>query len=120
MFKWRILARCKPNYLKKMIAALKKFFGIVSTADLKALAGQGAQILDVRTAAEYKQGHIPGSTNISVDHLPKNIARLNKNKPVITCCASGLRSGRAAKYLKANGFTVLNGGSWGSLQYKLK
>ncbi len=103
-----------------MIAALKKFFGIVSTADLKALASQGALILDVRTSSEFKQGHIHGATNISVDQLPKNLGKLNKSKPVITCCASGMRSGRAAKFLKDNGFTVLNGGGWGSLQYKLK
>lgn len=103
-----------------MIAALKKFFGIVSTADLKAFARQGALILDVRTVSEFKQGHIHGSMNISVDQLSKNLGKLNKNKPVITCCASGMRSGRAAKFLKDNGFQVLNGGSWGSLQYKLK
>jgi rhodanese-related sulfurtransferase len=103
-----------------MIKTLKNFFGIVSTADLKALASQGAILLDVRTAAEFKQGHIHGATNISVDELPKNIGRLNKNKPIITCCASGMRSGRAAKFLKDNGFQALNGGSWGSLQYKLK
>ena len=103
-----------------MIATLKKIFGIVSTADLKALKSKGATILDVRTASEFKMGHIPGSTNISVDQLQKNLGRLNKNKPVITCCASGMRSGRAARVLKENGFEVLNGGGWGSLQYKLK
>ena len=103
-----------------MITALKKLFGIVSTADLKALANNGAIILDVRTPSEFKQGHIQGAINISVEQVGSNLARLNKNKPVITCCASGMRSGRAAKLLKENGYQVLNGGSWGGLQYKLK
>lgn len=103
-----------------MISAIKKFLGIVSTADIKAFANEGAMILDVRTPAEYKQGHIKGSTNISVDQLSKNITRLKKDKPIITCCASGMRSGNAARLLKQNGFRVLNGGSWGGLQYKLK
>lgn len=103
-----------------MIAALKKFFGIVSTADLKAFQKKGALILDVRTASEFKDGHIQGSLNISVDQIGKSLGRLNKNKPIITCCASGMRSGRAAKFLKENGYEALNGGAWGSLQYKLK
>ncbi|HBY69385.1 MAG TPA: sulfurtransferase, partial [Flavobacteriaceae bacterium] len=41
------------------------------------------------------------------------------NKPVITCCASGVRSGNAAKILTNNNIEVVNGGGWKSLQKKL-
>ncbi|MES2765251.1 MAG: rhodanese-like domain-containing protein, partial [Bacteroidota bacterium] len=41
-------------------------------------------------------------------------------KPVITCCASGVRSGAAVNLLKTGGFSeVYNGGSWTGLQRKL-
>jgi phage shock protein E len=59
--------------------------------------------------------------NISVDALSNNLQLLkDKNKPVITCCASGMRSAAAKNILIANGYAeVHNGGSWLSLQNKL-
>jgi rhodanese-related sulfurtransferase len=41
------------------------------------------------------------------------------NKPVIACCASGIRSAQATSILKNNGIEVLNGGGWKSLENKL-
>ena len=47
-------------------------------------------------------------------------SKIKKDKPVITCCASGMRSGSAVNVLKSNGFQeVYNGGSWFRLQSKL-
>jgi rhodanese-related sulfurtransferase len=46
--------------------------------------------------------------------------KLKKDNPIITCCASGMRSASAKSILKSNGFTeVHNGGGWSSLQNKL-
>ncbi len=84
-------------------------------ADYKELVTNGATILDVRTKEEYKFGHIKNSVNIPLDKLTGSLKRLNKNKPVITCCASGSRSALARRILKNHGFEVYNGGSWGSL-----
>ena len=82
---------------------------------------QGAVILDVRTKGEYAGGHIRGSVNIPVDQLNNNTSRFtDKNKVIITCCASGNRSGMAKNILKSKGYTqVYNGGGWMSLQNKL-
>ena len=42
-----------------------------------------------------------------------NIEKIKKlNKPVITCCASGMRSASAASILKQHGIEAINGGSW--------
>ena len=77
----------------------------------------GAIILDVRTKGEYQSGHLKNSINIPIDNLPQKIVKLNKNKPIITCCASGARSASARRILKSNGFEqVYNGGSWYSLR----
>lgn len=106
-----------------MINTIKKLFGMGSpSVDLADLAKQGAIILDVRSKGEYASGHIKGSINISVDQLGKNLSQLkDKNKAIITCCASGMRSASAKSLLKSNGYTnVHNGGGWSSLQSKLK
>ncbi len=99
---------------------LSNIFGGGPKVDLKEMVKQGAMIVDVRTPAEYQVGHIKGSVNIPLQVLDKNIAKLKKNQPVITCCASGLRSGSAKSMLKAKGFDVYNGGGWNSLQSKLR
>ncbi len=82
---------------------------------------KGAVILDVRTKNEYAGGHIKGSVNIPLDQLSNNLDKLkDKNKPVITCCASGARSASAMRILKTNGYTnVQNGGGWSSLKNKI-
>lgn len=104
-----------------MIEALKSLFGLGPKVDYATLVKQGAVILDVRTKGEYAGGHIRGSVNIPVDQLSNNMQRFSdKNKVIITCCASGMRSGSAKSILKSKGYTqVHNGGSWMSLQYKI-
>ena len=88
--------------------------------DFAALVQEGALLIDVRTPGEFKQGHIPGSKNIPVDQLGKRVEQIRKaGKPVILCCASGMRSGRGTRVLKAEGIEAYNGGSWASLQRQL-
>ncbi|MBL0740958.1 rhodanese-like domain-containing protein [Chryseolinea lacunae] len=104
-----------------MIETLKKIFGIGPSPDFATLVKQGAIILDVRTKGEYAGGHIRGSLNIAVDQLASSLDRLpDKTKPIITCCASGMRSGVAKSVLTAKGYSnVFNGGIWDRLQNKL-
>lgn len=104
-----------------MIGALKKLFGIGPKVDFGELVKQGGIILDVRTKAEYTGGSIKNSINIPLDQLSKNLSKFkDKNAPIITCCASGMRSASAKGVLKANGFTnVHNGGGWMSLRSKI-
>ncbi|MEZ4858361.1 MAG: rhodanese-like domain-containing protein [Flavobacteriaceae bacterium] len=81
---------------------------------------RGAIILDVRTKGEYQGGAIPGSKNIPLQQVASKMNEIKKwNKPVITCCASGMRSGSAAAILRSNGVEVMNGGGWYSLSQKL-
>jgi rhodanese-related sulfurtransferase len=87
---------------------------------IKDFKSRGAIILDVRTKGEYSQGAIPGSKNIPLQVINSKINEIKKlNKPVITCCASGMRSGSAAGILKAQGIEAINGGGWFSLSKKL-
>ena len=104
-----------------MFESIKNLLGI-KTANYAQLMTEGAIILDVRTSGEFSTGHIKGSINIPVNSLAHNLTKLKaKNKPVITCCASGMRSASAKSILQSNGFSnVYNGGSWHRLNMKIK
>lgn len=93
---------------------LDLFFG--QKVDLDELIKKGAIIVDVRTPGEFKNGHVKGSINVPLDTLSKSMNKIPKNKPVITCCASGNRSGMAKRILKSNGYDVHNGGGWSGLR----
>ena len=66
-------------------------------------------VLDVRTEAEFKAGHIPGATNIDVNgpDFAGKVARLDKSKTYLVHCAAGRRSAQACGKLEAVGFTNL-------------
>ena len=100
-----------------MFKFLKSVFNKEPKVNIQELIVRGAIIIDVRTHREYESGHLKNSTNIPLDELASEISRLDKSKPVITCCATGMRSISAKTYLKSNGFSeVYNGGSWSSLR----
>jgi phage shock protein E len=104
-----------------MIAAIKKLLGFGPGTDFAGLVKQGALILDVRSKGEYATGHIKGSVNIPVDQLGNDLSKLkDKNRTIITCCASGMRSASAKGILTSNGYpNVFNGGAWQSLDRKI-
>ena len=103
-----------------MLHALKKLLGFGPKTDYKEILQRGAQLIDVRTKAEFQGGHIKGSINLPLQTLSGNLNKIKKDTPVIVCCASGMRSGSAKSLLKAQGFAeVYNGGSWMSLQNKI-
>ncbi len=70
---------------------------------------RATQILDVRTLAEFKNGHIYDAVNMNVDDpsFVLQIQSLDKNSPVAVYCRSGIRSLHAAKILEENGFQII-------------
>ena len=104
-----------------MFEALKKILGFGPKTDFKVLLQHGAQIIDVRSPAEFAIGHVKQAINIPLPELSKKLTKIKKGKPVITCCASGMRSASAKSILLNNGFTtVYNGGGWQNLQNHLQ
>ena len=103
-----------------MINLLKNLFGLGTPTDFAKLVAEGATVIDVRSSGEYSGGHIKGSINIPLGNLTQNLSTLKKDKPIITCCASGMRSASAKNVLVSNGFSqVYNGGGWSGLQSKI-
>lgn len=69
----------------------------------EALNGKGL-ILDVREAAEYTFGHIPGAKSIPMGELADRLTELNKDETIYVICRTGTRSDLAAKQLAEQGF----------------
>ncbi|HIE54201.1 MAG TPA: rhodanese-like domain-containing protein [Chromatiaceae bacterium] len=67
---------------------------------------ENALVLDVRSIAEYKKGHVVNAINIPLNGLAKQLQTLEKykDKPIIVACKSGSRSGMAVKMLMKKGF----------------
>jgi thioredoxin len=73
----------------------------------KGMTMDSAQILDVRTSAEFNSGHINNALLADwndTKEFERRISFINKNKPVYVYCLSGGRSGNAASSMRKNGF----------------
>ncbi len=90
----------------------KDKFVNLSTDDFeKLIENDNVQRLDVRTVAEYSEGHIPGSINLNVldeQFSAMTDSVLDKSQPVAVYCRSGKRSRNAARLLTKKGYTVYN------------
>jgi len=72
-----------------------------------AVINKDVQLVDVRTAREYRSGHLGNAINIDFyksKHFIESFERLNKDKPVYIYCRSGARSAKAAHQLISMGF----------------
>ena len=84
-----------------------------STGDLQALLLRGAQIVDVRTRAEFQSRSHPKALNIPLDQLASRLKELDPTRPVLVCCESGGRAATGVVLLRRSGFKeVANLGSW--------
>ncbi|WP_438432707.1 rhodanese-like domain-containing protein [Gorillibacterium sp. sgz500922] len=62
------------------------------------------RLLDVREPHEFKQGHIPGATNVPLSQLSGRFNEIPRDKPLFLYCQSGMRSKQAAKQLLNSGY----------------
>ena len=84
-----------------------------SAADVKAMLERKAQVVDVRTKAEFKAAAHPRAIHIPLDELEARAKELDPSRPVLVCCETGSRSGFGVSLLKKAGFQeVANLGSW--------
>jgi len=79
----------------------------VGPMDAVRLMNQGALLLDLRTQAEFDAGHIREARHLPQEQLASSGETLKKykEKVVVACCESGMRSGAAARVLRTQGFT---------------
>jgi rhodanese-related sulfurtransferase len=89
----------------------------VSPAELNSriAAGEGLQLLDVRTALEWRRSRIPGALNVPITRLRQRLPslELDRNRPVVAICLTAHRSIPAVRLLQGRGYadvTQLAGG----------
>ncbi|HEY7290416.1 MAG TPA: molybdopterin-synthase adenylyltransferase MoeB [Vicinamibacterales bacterium] len=83
----------------------------ITTLELKKRldSGEKVKIIDVREPNEYQINRIAGSTLIPLGDIPKRYHELDPAEEYVMQCKSGVRSGKAADFLRSVGFTrVLN------------
>lgn len=78
---------------------------VISLQETKELIrNNGVQVVDLRGAAEYKEGHIAKAENIFVGSLPQNLDKISKDRKVIIHCQSGDRAAIGYSLLAGKGF----------------
>jgi len=96
--------------LAKVFIAKRSFLPADQIMELKQ---NGALIVDVRSRREFEAEHATGSLNIPLKNLQERISELDRERPILVCCASGTRSAAAAQMLQQAGFKqVHNAGPW--------
>lgn len=96
---------------------------VVSPEEMKTLLElEDVQLVDVRTPEEYESGFIAHSQNINFlsPTFDQDIFNLDKSKPVLVYCKSGVRSAKCSKKLKAAGFVKIYDLDGGITKWKYK
>ena len=87
--------------------------GFLEVTEAAALMDQGALVVDVRTSAEWDEGHAEASTLLPLNELPDRFGALPRDRALLMVCRSGVRSEHAARFLKSMGYPqVFNLGPW--------
>lgn len=92
------------GFISSLKQAFSKPYKTVSVAEAKELLGSGATLVDVRSAQEWRSGRAPQAKHVPLDRLQASTAGIQKTRPVIAVCASGVRSASAARLLAAKGY----------------
>lgn len=91
---WPLFGRSSANELSPAAATLM-------------INRQDAHIIDVRESDEFANGHLPDAKNIPLSKLAERAGELEKlkDKPIIVCCAAGVRSAKGCGELAKLGFS---------------
>ena len=96
--------------------------GVLSPTQFQQQVTTGqSQLLDVRTAIEFKQGHLSNALQAdwtNAAEFAERVKYLDKNKPLLVYCASGGRSGQAAEWLVKQGFVKVDNLTGGMIAWK--
>ena len=74
----------------------------------RALVDAGAALLDVREVDEWQAGHAPDAQFIPLSELEARVGELAADRRIVAVCRSGARSERATRFLRAQGYDVVN------------
>ena len=75
--------------------------------ELRELVDNGGQLIDVRSNLEYSQGALANAVNIPLETIPHHTDNIDRNKPVMLYCVSGMRANAVKKFLESLGFNYV-------------
>jgi hydroxyacylglutathione hydrolase len=94
-----------PEQVFSAFAGKVKSYELVDIQEFKSLLKEkDMQVVDVRGASEFKEGHIKDAVNAFVGTLPNNLDKVSRNQPKVIHCKSGDRAAIAYSILSRNGF----------------
>ena len=102
LFSALMLVACAPN--------ASSGFPTVTVDELKVAVDGGAYLLDVRTPAEFAEGHVASAVNLPLDEVEARADEVPADRPVYVICRSGNRSAQASTILKKANKDVRNVG----------
>ena len=106
MGKWLIIALAIPALILMLRTRVSADGAVTATAAADMIKEtKDLQVIDVRTSAEYAEGHLAKAKLIPVQEIAQRLAEIDKSKPVLLYCRSGHRSGNALKILQSKGYT---------------
>lgn len=89
-------------------AVLRGDHPVVHADQVAARVAEGALLLDVRSPAEFAEGHLPDARNLPVDDLRDHLQDLPRDRPLVVYCRVGQRGYVATRILAQEGFQVSN------------
>ncbi|MGM9943936.1 MAG: sulfurtransferase TusA family protein [Lysinibacillus sp.] len=95
---YHYIRKCNPE---QSAAVEKQFEQTITNEEITSREGL---VLDVREAAEYAFGHVPGAKSIPMGELEARLAELDQDQEIYVICRTGTRSDMAAKVLADKGF----------------
>jgi NADPH-dependent 2,4-dienoyl-CoA reductase/sulfur reductase-like enzyme/rhodanese-related sulfurtransferase len=99
---------------------LKHDVEMLSWEDLGTLNQDEYYLLDVRTASEYREGHIPGSLHLPLDELRQRLNEVPLDRRPLVVCKAGMRAYIACRILKHNGLDpVVLAGGWETYRFTI-
>ena len=75
--------------------------------ELRELVDNGGQLIDVRSNLEYRQGALKDAVNIPLETIPHNTDNIDRSKPVVLYCRSGMRANAVKQFLESLGFNYV-------------
>jgi len=99
-----VMAAATSSAQADLIPKLGPRIDYPSLASLLSSEDARALLIDVRTAEEYAEGHIPGAILIPYDEIGARFSEPDKARPIVVYCHSGRRSAIAASTLKDMGY----------------
>jgi rhodanese-related sulfurtransferase len=105
MWKWLLIALAIPALILTIRSPASADGGIPpAQAAMLIKDKKNLQLIDVRTAGEYAEGHLANAKLIPVQEIAQRLAEIDKSKPDLLYCRSGHRSSNALKILQGQGY----------------